>query len=89
MRQELPKPGQRVRIHQEIERREGNWKHVVVGTVLESKPEMTGAWFAHSENCRLWLNRVRLRKDDGEITLIVVDQHTHCEILTDVTTLST
>ena len=86
MRQELPEPGQRVRIYQEIDRREGSWKHEVVGTVLESKPDETGAWFAHGENSKLWLNRVRLRKDDGEITSIVVDQHTRCEVLSDDTT---
>ena len=82
----MPQPqiqiGQRVRIHQEIDRREGNWVNEVEGTVLELMAEKTGSWFAHGKNDKLWLNRVRLQKDNGEQTVISVDQHTRYEILT-------
>jgi hypothetical protein len=74
-------PGQRVRIRQEIDRREGNWTADVVGTVLDVRPEKTGSWFAHGKDVRLWLNRVRLQKDDGEVTTLVIDPCTRYEIL--------
>lgn len=75
------KPGRRIRVHQEIDRREGNWRGEVVGTVVEVFPQATGSWFVHGKNTRLWLNRIRLRKDDGEITIVVVDPHTRVEAL--------
>ena len=75
------KAGQRVRIHQEIDRREGNWKHDLMGTVLAAEAERTGSWHASGKDTKLWLNRIRLRKDDGEITTVVVDQHTRVEVL--------
>jgi len=81
MIEQVVKPGMRVRIVQEIERREGNWIHEVVGVVLAAGPEPTGSWHAHGKLRKLWLNRIRLRKDDGEITTIVVDQHTRVELL--------
>jgi hypothetical protein len=77
------KPGQRIRVFQEIDRREGNWVRDLVGTVLSVRPEKTGSWHAHGKNDKLWLNRIRLRKEDGEITTVVIDQHTRLEVLAD------
>jgi len=76
-------PGQRVRVYQEVERREGSWTHETVGTVLSVKSEPTGSWHARGKNGKLWLTRIRLRKADGEITTIVSDQHTRLEVLAD------
>lgn len=42
----------------------------------------TESWYAHgktpvgAEGPKLWLNRLRLRKVDGELTLIVIDDAT-------------
>ena len=77
------KPGQQIRIYQEIDRREGNWANAVEGTVLEVGAEKTGSWHAHGQDDKLWLNRVRLQKADGELTTITVDQHTRFEILSE------
>lgn len=77
------KPGQRIRVTQEIDRREGNWVHEVAGTVLAAQPEKTGSWHARGKDAKLWLQRIRLQKEDGEITTIVVDQHTRVEVLAD------
>ena len=74
-------PGQRVRITQEIDRREGNWRTEVVGVVETVKQEKTGSWYAHSKDDKLWLLRVRLKKDDGELTTIAVDPLTRVELL--------
>lgn len=75
------RPGQRLRVLQEIDRREGNWSNAVEGTVVSAEPEKTGSWHAHGRDDKLWLYRIRLQKDDGELTTLVVDQHTRCEIV--------
>jgi hypothetical protein len=69
------KPGQRIRIRQLIDRREGAWRADVEGEVLEILEEPTGSWFAHAKDDRLWLRRIRLRKPNGEITTITLDQY--------------
>jgi len=81
MEREQLRPGQRVRIVQEIDRREGNWHAEVTGTILEVLTQPTGSWFAHGKHGKLWLNRLRLEKPDGEITTLVVDPHTRIEVL--------
>ena len=83
MAEQQIEPGQRIRVFQEIDRREGNWTHETVGTVLSVKAEPTGSWHAHGKDTKLWLNRIRLQKEDGEITTIVVDQYTRWELLTE------
>jgi hypothetical protein len=75
------KPGQRIRVFQEIERREGNWTHETAGTVLAVSAEPTGSWHARGKDDRLWLTRIRLRKDNGEVTTIVSDRYTRLEVL--------
>lgn len=75
--------GQKVRIIQEIDRREGPWINEVVGAVVDIKPQKTGSWYAHGKDYKLWLNRVLLRKADGELTTITVDQFTRVEVLED------
>jgi hypothetical protein len=77
------RPGQRIRVSQEIERREGDWQHETVGTVLAVTAEPTGSWHAQGKHDKLWLTRVRLRKEDGEITTVVCDQYTRLEVLGD------
>ena len=69
------KPGQRIRIRQTIDRREGDWRADVEGEVLSVLEEPTGSWFAHSKDDRLWLRRIRLRKPNGEITTVALDQY--------------
>ena len=75
------KPGERIRVRQEIERREGNWASETVGTVLSIDAEQTGSWYAAGKDRKLWLTRIRLQKDNGEITTIVSDRYTRLEIL--------
>ncbi len=75
------KAGQRVRIRQTIERREGLWTSETVGTVLSVDAEKTESWFAHSQDNKLWLRRLRLRKDDGELTTLTLDRHSEVQVL--------
>ena len=77
------KTGQRIRVLQEIDRREGNWTSELEGTVLSCDAEKTGSWHAHGKDGKLWLQRIRLRKDDGEESTLVVDRFTRVEVLSD------
>jgi hypothetical protein len=74
-------PGARVRITQQIGARDYSWASDVSGTVVSFDQQPTGSWFAHSQDDKLWLDRLKLRKDDGEITTLNLDDYTHVEIL--------
>jgi hypothetical protein len=73
-------PGKRVRVRQQIAARDYSWTADVRGTVVSFDQRATGSWFAHSKNDKLWLDRLVLKKDDGEITTLNLDEFTHIEI---------
>ena len=75
------RPGMRVRITQTIARREGNWATEVEGVVTAIEPAMTGSWYAHAKDDRYWLLRVKLRRDDGEETLLALDQNSQIAVV--------
>jgi hypothetical protein len=72
-------PGTRVRVTQQVPRLTGTITATVEGTVLAFEQEKTGSWFAHSKDHRLWLDRLILRKDDGEVVTLNLDQYSHVE----------
>lgn len=53
----------------------------VEGTVERFEQRKTGSWFAHSKDDRLWLDRLFLRKDDGEQVVFNLDPQTRVEVL--------
>ncbi len=75
------KPGQRVRVTQAIDRRDGDWQLSVEGVLQAVEIEKTGSWYAHGPESRYWLQRLRLVKPDGERTTLTVDPHTRVEVL--------
>jgi len=77
------RPGVRVKVIQQIAGRDYTWTTEVAGTVVEYQQKQTGSWFAHSKNDKLWLDRLLLRKTDGELTTLNLDAFSHVEILTD------
>ncbi len=70
-------PGTPVRVRQITQRRGTPLEATAVGVVQEWESRPTGSWYAHGKHGRLWLMRLRLRKVDGEQTLIVIDENTH------------
>jgi hypothetical protein len=86
MDQMILRPGQRVRITQLIARLSGNMTTAVEGTVVSYGQGKTGSWFAHSKDHKLWLDRVELRKDDGELVVCNLDQNSRIEILSPAAT---
>jgi hypothetical protein len=68
------KPSQLVRVSQTVDTREGPWETQVEGRVLSCTPEPTGSWYAHGKADRLWFQRLRIQKADGEITDVILDE---------------
>ena len=75
------RPGMRIKVTQIIERRDGRWETEVIGTILSAEPKPTGAWFAHGKDDKFWLLRIELQRDDGERTLLTLDQNTQIAVL--------
>lgn len=72
-------PGRRVRVTQQVPRRDGAWTQSVEGIVTRYQQAKTGSWFAHAKDDKLWLDRLELRLDDGEIVILNLDQYTLIE----------
>ena len=81
MTTDLYTPGQRVRVTQQVPRQTGLLKTTVEGTVVAFRQAKTGSWFAHSKDHKLWLDRLELKKDDGEIVLLNLDQNSAVEVV--------
>ncbi len=74
-------PGQRVRVTQQVPRLSGTFTTTLEGTVVKFEQQKTGSWFAHSKDHKLWLDRLQIRKDDGEIVFLNLDQYSQVEIV--------
>jgi hypothetical protein len=75
------RPGQRVRLVQQIAQRDEVWTTELTGTVVRYEQRQSGSWFAHAKGHRIWLDRLVLRKDDGEVVVCNLDSYSHIEVL--------
>ncbi|HET6252327.1 MAG TPA: hypothetical protein VFE47_31865 [Tepidisphaeraceae bacterium] len=75
------KPGVRVKVTQQIAARHYSWDTEVTGTIVSFEQKQTGSWYAHGKGDKLWLDRLTLRKADGEITTLNLDEFTHIDIV--------
>lgn len=73
-------PGVRVKVTQQIAARHWSWSDVVEGVVVSYRQQETGSWYAHSRNDHLWLDRLTLRLDNGEITVLNLDEFSRVEV---------
>ncbi|CAN5761509.1 hypothetical protein BH11PLA1_BH11PLA1_21990 [soil metagenome] len=76
--------GARVRVTQRVVRPElggGPMLTTIEGAVLQSAQMKTGSWYAHGKDDKLWLDRLILRKDDGETVYINLDRNSTIEPL--------
>jgi hypothetical protein len=73
-------PGAQVKVVQQIAARDYSWASEIRGTVVEYQQQQTGSWFAHSKDDKLWLDRLTLRKPDGEITTLNLDEFSVVQI---------
>ncbi|MEL7472772.1 MAG: hypothetical protein AAGK04_05580 [Planctomycetota bacterium] len=75
------RPGMRVRITRQMPRLTKSLETTVEGEVLRVGQQKTGSWFAHSKDNKLWIDRVELRKADGELVTCNLDQYSRVEVL--------
>jgi len=76
---ELPRPGHRVRVTQQMPQRDQTWCNSVEGVITRFRQAKTGSWYAHAKDDRLWLDRLEVRLDDGELVTLILDQYTVIE----------
>jgi len=75
-------PGARVRITQQIARTNREpWTITIEGVIEGYEVSKTGSWFAHAKDDRLWLERLTIRRDDGEEVVCNLDRYSHIELL--------
>ncbi len=69
--------GHRVTVVQQVQHK--GWTNRLTGTVRGFEQRKTGSWFAHAKDDRLWLDRLVLELDDGEIVTVNLDQYSRVE----------
>ncbi|MEM1424042.1 MAG: hypothetical protein AAGH64_08565 [Planctomycetota bacterium] len=74
-------PGMRVRITQIVQLGTLQNTTTFEGEVLRVGQQKTGSWFAHGKDDKLWLDRVELKKADGELVKVNLDKRTSIEIV--------
>ena len=74
-------PGTVVKITQQIPRRIDTYTTVVTGTVVRQERQNSGSWFARNKRNKVWLDRLIIKKEDGEITILNLDEYTVVEVL--------
>lgn len=75
------KPGIRVRVTQQIPFGTLASNSTVEGVIVRYGQQKTGSWFAHGRDDKLWLDRLELRKTDGEIVVCNLDQYSRVEVV--------
>lgn len=73
--------GQKVRVTQQIPRQSGALSATVDGVIQRFGQQKTGSWFAHSKDDKFWLDRLELKKADGELVVLNLDQFSRIEML--------
>ncbi|NBX25361.1 MAG: hypothetical protein EBQ99_04835 [Planctomycetes bacterium] len=74
-------PGTRIRVTQQMPQTHTVWSTAVEGTVVRWRQARTGSWFAHGRDDKLWLDRLELRRPDGELVTLNLDQYSLVEPL--------
>ncbi len=73
-------PGRRIRVIQQVPRLTGTMvSKPIEGVIVRTGQQKTGSWYAHAMDNKLWLDRVELRRDDGELVVLNLDQYSHVE----------
>ncbi len=73
--------GQRVRVTQQVPRQAGPWRTTVEGTVLQYEQQKSGSWYAHARDKKVWVDRLKIRKDNGEEVWLNLDQFSSVEAI--------
>lgn len=74
-------PGTKVRVTQQIPQRDDVYAIAITGVVVRQERQESGSWFARNKDQRLWLDRLIVEKEDGEKTVLNLDEYTSVEVL--------
>ena len=74
-------PGTRIRVTQQMPQTHTVWSTALEGTVVRWRQARTGSWYAHGRDDKLWLDRLGLRRPDGEMVTLNLDQYSLIETL--------
>lgn len=77
------RPGTRVRVTQQILFGTRAAQSTVEGVIRRYGQQKTGSWFAHGRDDKLWLDRLELVKDDGEVVVCNLDRYSRVEAVED------
>lgn len=80
----IHQPGTRVIVTQQMPQLDTVWTQAIEGTIVKALRSRTGSWFAHGKDDKLWLDRLELRRDDGEIIVLNLDQYSVIERVEDI-----
>ncbi len=69
------RPGTRVRVTQQLPFARAGASISVEGVIQRFGQQKSGSWFAHAKDDKVWLDRLELKKDDGEIVVVNLDQY--------------
>ena len=69
-------PATAVRVSQRIDHRSHPIRADIEGVIEAWEDLPTGSWLVGGKDGKLWLKRLRIRKPNGEISLLVVDDAT-------------
>ena len=73
--------GSDVRVTKQLVLGDGPSMFVIEGEILRMGQQKTGSWYAHSKDKKLWLDRLELKKPDGELVVVNLDSGTVVEII--------
>jgi hypothetical protein len=73
-------PGTQVRVIQQIAALDHSFSSEIRGTVVDFSQQETGSWYAHGKDDKLWLDRLTLRKADGELITLNLDKYSVVEL---------
>lgn len=73
--------GTRVRVTQQYAQTHDVWTTTIEGVVMSYQQTKTGSWFVHGRDDKVWLDRLELRCDDGELVTLNLDQYSVIELV--------
>lgn len=73
--------GSKVRVTSSLALGTAHSPFTVEGEILRMGQQKTGSWFAHARDKKLWLDRLELRKDDGELVVVNLDSASSVEVI--------
>jgi len=73
--------GSVVRVTKQLVLGDGPSCFVVEGEIVRMGQQKTGSWYAHAKEKKLWLDRLELKKADGELVVVNLDEGAVVEAL--------